>query len=218
MDLLKYINATMDWGLNFFRDLTVYYGMDLTFFGYCDSSHADDATTSKSTGGYFFFLREGQGCISSKSGQTPDVALSSTEAETIWACNAATQGAFIKQFLDELKIFRTTSFELKEDSQPAINAQRKNVSQSRFRHIRIKYHYIRQLLSEGWCKLVKISTKVQVADMATKILSTDTVKYFSNIVLGITADQSLYVYVYDYDIDTPFNDWGVVSEPSYLSS
>ena len=145
-DLLKYINATIDWKLNFFRDLTVYYGMDLIFFGHCDSSHADDESTSRSTGGYFFFLRRGQGCISSKSGQTPDVALSSTEAETIWACNAATHGAFIKQFLDELKIFRQTSFELMEDSQPAINAQRKNVSQSRLRHIKIKYHYIRQFV------------------------------------------------------------------------
>ena len=211
-DLLKYINATIDWKLNFFRDLTVYYGMDLIFFGHCDSSHADDESTSRSTGGYFFFLRRGQGCISSKSGQTPDVALSSTEAETIWACNAATHGAFIKQFLDELKIFRQTSFELMEDSQPAINAQRKNVSQSRFRHIKIKYHYIRQLISEGWCKLVKISTKDQVADIATKILTTNTVKYFSKIVLG-TVDQSLYAHD-----NIPFNDWGVVSEPSYLSS
>jgi hypothetical protein len=212
MDLLKYINATIDWKLNFFRDLSVYYGMDLIFFGHCDSSHADDESTCRSTGGYFFFLRRGQGCISSKSGQTPDVALSSTEAETIWACNAATHGAFIKQFLDELKIFRQTSFELMEDSQPAINAQRKNVSQSRFRHIKIKYHYIRQLISEGWCKLVKISTKDQVADIATKILSTNTVKYFSNIVLG-TVDQSLYVYDPYYDI--PSNDWGVVSGSVY---
>ena len=44
-----------------------------------------------------------------------------------------------------------------EDSQPAINAQRKNGSQSLFRHIKITYHYIRQLISEGWCKLVKIN-------------------------------------------------------------
>ena len=214
-DLLKYINKTMDWGLNFFRDCTVTYGMNFIFFGYCDSSHADDLESSRSTGGYFFFLRRGQGCICSKSGQSPEVALSSTEAETIWACNAATQGAFIKQFLDELKIFGETSFELMEDSQPAINAQRKNVSQSRFRHIKIKYHYIRQLISEGWCKLVKINTKAQVADMATKVLSTDTVKYFSNIVLGITPDQSLYVYDTVYDIDIPFNDWGVVSTPDF---
>ena len=212
MEFLKYINASMEWGLNFFRDETVYYGMKFIFYAYCDSSHADDLATFKSTGGWFFFLRKGQGCISSKSGQTPDVALSSTEAETIWACSASTQGSFIKQYLDELKIFGETSFELMEDSQPAINAQRKNVSQSRFRHIKIKYHYIRQLISEGWCKLVKISTKDQIADIATKILPIDTVKYFSKIVLG-TVDQSLYAHD-----NTPFNDWGVVSESSYLSS
>jgi hypothetical protein len=93
--------------------------MNFVFFGYCDSSHTDGLDTSRSTGGYFFFLRKGQGFISSKSGRTSDVALSSTEAETIWACNAATQGTFVKQFLNELKIFGTTSFELMEDSQPA---------------------------------------------------------------------------------------------------
>ena len=61
----------------------------------------------------------------------------------------------------------------------------KNVSQSRFRHINIKYHYIRQLINDGWCRLVKIGTKEQVADLATKILGTDTTSYFSKIILGI---------------------------------
>ncbi len=60
----------------------------------------------------------------------------------------------------------------------------KNDSQSRFRHIKIKYHYIRNLINEGWCKLVKINTKDQVADMATKILTADTVRYFSKIVVA----------------------------------
>ena len=121
------------------------------------------------------------------------------------------QGAFIKQFLEELQIFGEITFELMEDSQPAINAQRKNVSQSRFRHIKIKYHYIRQLISEGWCKLIKIGTKDQVADLATKILPKETVEHFSNVLLGNTAavDQSLYAYC------TTYNDWGVVLEPNY---
>ena len=96
----------------------------------------------------------------------------------------------MKQFLDELKIFGEVTFELREDSQPAINAQRKNVSQSRFRHIKIKWHFIRQLLSEGWCKLVKINTKDQIADMTTKILSSNTVRQFSKIVLGYDTVQS----------------------------
>jgi hypothetical protein len=215
IEFLKYLNATMHWKLKFYRDSTVQYGMKFVFFGYCDSSHADDEHSFRSTGGWFFFLRKGQGCISSKSGQTADVALSSTEAETIWACSAATQGSFIKQFLDELQIFDETKFELLEDSQPAINAQRKNVSQSRFRHIKIKYHYIRSIIAEGWCNLIKINTKNQVADVATKILTKQSVLYFSNIILGnsVAADQSLNC------LDTfdsiPFNDWGVVSVPDF---
>jgi hypothetical protein len=183
--LLKYINATKSWALHYFRDYNIRYGMDFTFFAFCDSSHGDDESSFRSTGGWFFFLSEGQATISAKSGQTQDVALSSTEAETIWACSASTQGAFLKQFLDELNIFGKVSFDLKEDSMPAINAQRKNVSQSRFRHIKIKYHYLRQLINDGWCRLVKINTKEQVADIATKILSADTTQYFSKIILGI---------------------------------
>jgi transposase InsO family protein len=228
--LLRYVNATKEWGLKYYRDYSMTYGMKLIFLAFCDSSHGDDEATFRSTGGWNFFLRKNQGCVSAKSGQTPDVALSSTEAETIWACGAATQGAFIKQFLDELNIFGETSFEIMEDSQPAINAQRKNVSQSKFRHIKIKYHYLRQLISEGWCKLVKIGTKDQVADLATKILNTSTTEYFSSIILGkyidqslyanvdlmhVTVDQSLHVY---YDTTEyyllPYNDWGVMSTPN----
>jgi hypothetical protein len=143
-----------------------------------DSLHADDLNTMRSTGGWFFFLQPGQGCISAKSSQSPDVALSSTESETIWACSAATQGAYIKQFVDELCILRKVTFELHEDSQPAINAQKRNVSQNKFRHIKTKYYYIRQLLYDGWAKMVKIATTDQVADMATKILSSVTTLAF----------------------------------------
>jgi hypothetical protein len=226
---LKYINATKSWALKYFRDKSVKYGMDFTFFAFCDSSHADDEESNRSTGGWFFFLRHGQACVSSKSGQTPDVALSSTEAETIWACSASTQGAFIKQFLEELNIFGKVSFDIMEDSQPAINAQKKNVSQSRFRHIKIKYHYIRQLISEGWCKLVKINTKDQVADIATKILATVTTEYFSKVILGNidydmcatvvttydTLDQSLHDTPHCFVL--PYNDWGVMSTPDSIT-
>ena len=95
------------------------------------------------------------------------------------------QGAFVKQFLDETKLFKSTSFELHEDSQPMINAQKRNVSQSRFKHMRTKHHYIRKLIFDGWCKLIKIETKKNTADMATKILPVATVSVFSKIVLGL---------------------------------
>ncbi len=125
--LLFYINKTKNWTLNFYKDDSVYYGMDFTFFSNVDSAHADDEESHCSTGGWFFFLRKGQGAIAAKSGQTKDIPLSSTESEAIWGNSAAMQGAFIKQFLDETRIFKRTSFELHEDSQPMINAQKKNV-------------------------------------------------------------------------------------------
>jgi transposase InsO family protein len=183
--LLFYINKTKNWTLNFYKDDSVYYGMDFTFFSNVDSAHADDEESHRSTGGWFFFLRKGQGAIAAKSGQTKDIPLSSTESETIWGNSAAMQGAFIKQFLDETRIFKSTSFELHEDSQPMINAQKRNVSQSRFKHMKTKHHYIRKLIFDGWCKLIKIPTKMNTADMATKILPATTISIFSKIVLGL---------------------------------
>jgi hypothetical protein len=98
------------------------------------------------------------------------------------------QGAFLKQFLDETRLFKTTSFEMQEDSQPMINAQKRNVSQSRFKHMKTKHHYIRKLIYDGWCKLINIQSKSSTADMATKILSAKTVSVFSKIVLGMHDD------------------------------
>jgi hypothetical protein len=159
--------------------------MDFTFFCNVDAAHADDEETHRSTGGWFFCLRKGQGAVAAKSGQTTDIPLSSTESETIWGSHATMQGAFIKQFLDETRMFAKTSFELHEDSQPMINAQKRNVSQSRFKHIKTKHHYIRKMLFDGWCKLVKIPSNFNTADMATKILPSKTVTMFSKVVLGL---------------------------------
>ena len=167
--------------------------MILIFLCNVDSAHADDEESHRSTGGWFFFLRKGQGAVAAKSGQTKDIPLSSTESETIWGSSAAMQGAFIKQFLDETRLFSATSFEMHEDSQPMINAQKRNVSQSRFKHMKTKHHYIRKLIFDGWCKLVKIPTKMNTADMATKILPAKNVTIFSKIVLGLHDDSLPYI-------------------------
>ena len=71
-----------------------------------------------------------------------------------------------------------------------INSQKRNVSQSRFKHMKTKHHFIRKMIFDGWCKLVKIPTKMNTADMATKILPFKTVSIFSKVVLGIEDDKS----------------------------
>jgi hypothetical protein len=180
--LLRYINGTKNWTPNYYKDCTVCHGIGFVFFLNVDSAHADDDESHRSTGGWFLFLRKGQGAVAAKSGQIKYVPLSSTESETIWWSNAAMQGAFVKQFLDETRLFKSTSFELHENSQPMINAQKWNVSQSRFKHMRTKHHYLRKLIFDGWCKLIKIPTKKNTADMTTKILPATTVSVFSKVV------------------------------------
>jgi hypothetical protein len=77
-----------------------------------------------------------------------------------------------------------------------INAQKRNVSQSRFKHIKTKHHYIRKMIFDGWCKLVKIPTQNNTADMATKSLPAKTNSIFSKMVLGLQD-----VVYYSFSID-----------------
>jgi hypothetical protein len=44
-------NSPLNWTLNFFKDVTVLYGMDFVFFCNVDAAHADDDETHRSTGG-----------------------------------------------------------------------------------------------------------------------------------------------------------------------
>jgi hypothetical protein len=52
------------------------------------------------------------------------------------------------------------------------------------------------MIFDGWCKLVKIPTQHNIADMATKILPTKATTMFSRMVLGL--QDAIY---YSYSID-----------------
>jgi hypothetical protein len=141
-----------------------------------------------STGGYFLFLQRGQGAISSKSFVGKNPGFSSTEAEH--ACAAEAEGCkesfWVQQFLQELDVFKSASFEILEDSQPRVNALKRNVSDSRFQHVRIYYHFIRDAIRDGWCAVVKIGADLQTGDLAiTKVLPSKAVLFHSKTVLGV---------------------------------
>ncbi len=158
------------------------------FVFYCcvDSAHADDEETYRSTGGAMVFLPETLARISCSKIRTDKRCPSLF----YWVRNYSGESChnarcFHKAILRGVKNFKQTSFELHEASQPLINAQKRNVSQSRIKHIKTKHHYIRKMILYGWCKLVNTSTQPNTTDMATKILSTKAVAIFSKIVIGL---------------------------------
>ena len=77
------------------------------------------------------------------------------------------------------------TFTINADSQPAINALKKDVTQSKFKHVRIGYHYLRELLADSICTITKIPALQQIGDLATKPLSRTLVQKFKKSVLGI---------------------------------
>jgi len=98
------------------------------------------------------------------------VALSSCEAEYIAAASAATQALWLSRLLGELLGSKVDVVELKVDSKSTLALAKNPVFHGRSKHIRIKYHFIRDCLEDGSIKADHIPTTDQLADILTKSL------------------------------------------------
>jgi len=98
------------------------------------------------------------------------VVLSSCEAEYIATTTAATQALWLSRMLVELLGRKVDVVELKVDNKSALTLAKNPVFYERSKHIRIKYHFIRDCLEDGSIKASHIATTDQLADILTKSL------------------------------------------------
>ena len=161
--VLRYVAGTLDYGLHYKRASSA-----MHFIGYCDCDLTGIVDTSKSTSGMMFFLG---GCLVYwQSIKQKVVALSSCEAEYIIAASATTQGLWLSRLLGELLGSKVDVVEVKVDSKSTLALAKNPVFHGRSKHIRIKYHFIRDCLEEGSIKADHIATTDQLADILTKSL------------------------------------------------
>ena len=99
------------------------------------------------------------------------VALSTVEAESMAAAEAAKEVIWLRGILSEMGFPQEEPTPIMEDSQGAIDLSVSSRHHARTKHIRIRYHFIRQLIGQGELALVKVSTDHQLADLLTKPLS-----------------------------------------------
>ena len=97
------------------------------------------------------------------------VALSSCETEYIATTTAATQALWLSRMLAEHLGRKVDVVELKVDSK-SLALAKNPVFHKRSKHIRIKYHFIRDCLEDGSIKACHIATTDQLADILTKSL------------------------------------------------
>lgn len=143
-------------------------GFNLTAFS--DADHAGDQITAKSTSGGAQFLGEKlvswsskkQDCTELSTAEAEYVSLSACCAQVLWMRTQLTDYGFT---FDRIPMYC--------DSKSAIAISCNPVHHSKTKHIRVRYHFIKEHIEEGTVELFFVKTDYQLADLFTKALPKD---------------------------------------------
>ncbi|KAK1611446.1 hypothetical protein QYE76_035119 [Lolium multiflorum] len=162
-NILKYLKRT--------KDMFLCYGGDqeLVVTSYTDASW-NTPDDSKSQSGYVFILNGA--AVSWASSKQCTVAKSSTESEYIAASEASSEAVWMKRFIVELGVVPSAldPFVIYCDNMGAIANAQEPRSHKRLKHIKLRYHSIREYIEDGEVKICKVHTDLNVADPLTKAL------------------------------------------------
>jgi len=159
--IIKYVSGTLSFG--------IWYSFNTNdcLSAYSDADWAGDVDGCKSTsGGCFYF---GSALVSWMSKKQNSISLSTAEAEYITAGSCCTQLIWMKQMLEDYGISQGT-MTIYCDNTSAIHISRNPVQHSRTKHIKIREHFIRDLVEEKIVTLSFVSTDPQLANIFTKPL------------------------------------------------
>ena len=145
---------------------------------YCDADFARDRIERKSTSGCCYFLRKALITWSSKKHNI--IALPIAEVEYIFAANCCAQILWIKHQLEDFNM-RYTKILILCDNTIATNLAKNPIQHSRFKHIDIKHHFIRDHVQKGDIELDFVNIEDQIANIVTKPLAKDRFYYIKNL-------------------------------------
>lgn len=165
--ILRYLKGTLSYGLVFSHSQSD----DFSLHGYSDADWAGDIDTRKSTSGYIFRL--GPSTISWRSNKQSIVALSTTEAEYVALCQAVQEAVWLRNLLSSLYFMQNGPTVIFEDNQSTISLSNSlcSISNSRLKHVEIKFHYVKDIIKRNIVKLQYCPTNEMIGDVFTKGLA-----------------------------------------------
>eukprot|EP00253_Pinus_taeda_P005127 PITA_05127 len=143
--------------------------------GYTDSDFAGSLDDRKST--YDFLFHLGLAVISWASKKQPIVTLSSAEAEYVTTTSTTCQAVWLRRVLDGLKKKQQGSSTIYCDNSSAIALSTNSVFHKKSKHIDTRYHFIRELVSNGEVHLKPCKSSDQLADIFIKSLTQDVFEF-----------------------------------------
>ena len=163
--IMRYLRGT--------RDLALQYvgGGPVVPIGYSDADWGSDHETRRSTTGYVFLINSG--AVTWQSKRQPTVALSSTEAEYMAACEAAREAVWLRALLADMGYEQQHATVLHCDNRGCMALAKNPTLHARTKHIAMRHHFIREKVESGEIKQVYCPTEDMVADLLTKGLGRD---------------------------------------------
>lgn len=165
--LLRYLKCTKSFQL-------VLKPSNLQLELYSDSDYAADIETSKSTSGSLICL--GGAPIFWQSKKQEGVALSTAEAEYLAVSNGIKQLKQLEDSLDEMRLTKGLKVKVFCDNEAALNIMKSSYIPRNVRHIRVKYHYVREEYQKGNISIHSIASADNPADILTKTQVRDKLK------------------------------------------
>jgi hypothetical protein len=180
-----------------------YYSMDAEYYRmepnqlYCfvDADFASsDLEHRRSVTGYVIFFNDG--IINWKSILQRRTSSSSTEAEFRALHEACKECIWLMNILTELGYTNVSPVLMFEDNTSTIAATKNPVAHSKLKHLDTIYHQVRDFIDLGQVKISHIDTNNQLADLLTKLHSSQRHHELNNHIISIysknTTNSSMY--------------------------
>lgn len=159
--VLWYIKGTVSYGIWFKKS------EEPKLIGFIDIDWARSHDDMKSSSAYVFTL--GSGFFSWNSKKKDVVAQSTAEAEYI-AAVAVNQAIWLRKVLADVGHNQVDATVIHCDSKSTVAMAKNPVFHGRSKHIKIKYHFLREAEGDGEVKLVYYNSEEQATDILTKTL------------------------------------------------
>jgi len=161
--MLRYLAGTKSYGIRYMAE------PDKTnlFHGYADMAYGN-LDERRSTSGYVFIA--GRGAITWRSKKQLVVALSSTVAEYVALSEAVHEACWLRSLFGELGYKQKLPIKIYSDNEGAVAMVKNPQFHQRAKHIKIKYHSIRQMIKRDKVAVENCQGHQQTADILTKPL------------------------------------------------
>ncbi|CAB1117636.1 unnamed protein product [Ectocarpus sp. CCAP 1310/34] len=176
LGILGYVVRTSDLGISFRRGSVAGLSMEV----FADADYASKAADRRSVSGGLVMC--GGGCSSWFSRTQKCVTLSRTVAEYVSLADVMKEVLFLEQ------VWRFM-FPVFEDNQGAIHLAQNPISSSNSKHIDVRHHFIRELVSRKEISIFDVESAYQHADFLTKALHVGDFEFHRNFVMSVGQER-----------------------------